>query len=71
MKKLWVCSLLSMTLLAGCADGNWFYRAMFEGMKKRESIANPQRETKPGEPSVSYDKYEEERKKLKEGKGHE
>jgi len=71
MKKLWVVFMLGPLFLAGCADGNWFYRGMFEGLKKRESIANPRMETKPGEPSVSYDKYEAERKKLNEKEDHE
>ncbi|MDH4233878.1 MAG: hypothetical protein OEV15_01910 [Gallionella sp.] len=71
MNNLWAVFMLGMVLLTGCADGNWFYRGMFEGLKQRESIANPRRETNPAEPSVSYDKYEAERKKLNEDKGHE
>ena len=64
MKLLWVICLLG---LAGCADRDTAYRNMYEGLKKREEITNPTvQSNRSAEPILSYDKYEEERKKLLE-----
>ncbi len=64
MKLLWVICLLG---LLGCANRDAAYRNMYEGLKKREEIISPTvQSNRPAEPTSSYDKYEEERKKLLE-----
>ena len=61
MKYLLLIGLLG---LIGCANRDAAYRNMYEGLKKREGIVNPAAQNKPAEPSISYDKYDAERKKL-------
>lgn len=56
--------LIFLLGLIGCADRNAVYRNMYEGLKKREEIVNPTAQSKPAEPTISYDQYEAERKKL-------
>jgi hypothetical protein len=56
--------LIVLLGLIGCADSDAAYRNMYEGLKKREEIVNPTAQNKPAEPSMSYDKYDAERKKL-------
>lgn len=56
--------LIGLLGLIGCADRDAAYRNMYEGLKKRDEIVNPTAQSKPAEPSMSYDKYEAERKKL-------
>lgn len=54
-------------LLTACASKDAAYRNLYEGLKQREGIVNPQSQAnKPAEPGVSYDQYQVERKKLLE-----
>lgn len=52
--------------LAGCANSERVYGNIYEGLKAREAIVHPSAEQKPAEQSMSYQKYEAERKKLLE-----
>lgn len=53
-------------LLAGCANSEGVYGNIYEGLKTREAIVRPLAEQKPVEKSISYQKYESERKKILE-----
>lgn len=56
--------LICLFGLIGCADRDAAYRNMYEGLKKREETVNSTAQSTSAEPSMSYDKYEAERKKL-------
>lgn len=53
--------LLCIIVLSGCADP---YRNLYEGMQKREGIANPV--AKPAQDNVPYDQYKAERDRLQD-----
>lgn len=52
-------------LVAGCT-GESVYGNIYEGLKVREAIVHPSAEQKPAEKSISYQRYETERKELLE-----
>jgi hypothetical protein len=57
--------LLIALALAGC--GAVTKEGMYEGLKARERMVDPQAEQPTGERSPSYGEYEAERKKLESG----
>lgn len=64
MKLLWIVCLLVLT---ACANKDAAYRNLYEGLKQREGIVNPQASTnQPAKSGVSYDQYQVERKKMLE-----
>ncbi|MFH1147593.1 MAG: hypothetical protein V1736_07790 [Pseudomonadota bacterium] len=56
--------LLGACFLMGCAGKEGIYQGMYDGLRTREQIVNPQPAQLPREEPVSYQQYKSEREEV-------
>ncbi len=56
--------LATVSMLGACADSERYYGNIYAGMQTHEEIRNAPAESASREPSMSYQEYREERKRL-------